>query len=275
MMTSLDADAIRRFANVPVRERLANINVFDEIDSTNSYLMQTNGPEPGMISIAATSNQTAGRGRHGKTWQSPPGSGLCLSAAYTFASQPDNLPALTLVLGLGAVGALEELGATDVEIKWPNDLVAQDGKLGGILTEVQQRSSGGVTIVTGIGINVDLQRKLDFGQETDWARNVVDLKSICDITPKHEEIAGKVTTHFLQAFVDFEEQGFAAAADRWSRYDWLLGREITIDTADRQFSGVGAGVADDGALLVDTPESGIRRISSGTIVIAGSRGRVQ
>jgi len=265
-MNSLDADAIRRFANDPVRERLASLDVFAEIDSTNSYLMQTIGPEPGMISIAATNNQTAGRGRHGKTWQSPPGSGLCLSLAYTFTAQPDNLPALTLVLGLGAVDALEELGATGIEIKWPNDLVAREAKLGGILTEVQQNSAGAVSIVVGIGINVNLQDELDLG------RSVVDLKSICAVTPGHEEIAGKVATHLLQAFVDFEEKGFAAAAGRWEKYDWLLGRAITIDTADRQLKGLGAGVADDGSLLVDTPESGIRRVSSGTITLDDSRG---
>jgi len=265
-MNSLDADAIRRFANASVRERLARLDVFGEIDSTNSYLMQTAGPEPGKISIAATSNQTAGRGRHGKTWESPPGSGLCLSVAYTFAAQPENLPALTLGLGLGAVDALEELGATGIEIKWPNDLVARDAKLGGILTEVQQNSAGAVTIVAGIGINVDLQNKLDL------ARSVVDLKGVCDVTPGHEEIAGKIATHLLQAFVNFEEQGFAAMADRWSRYDWLLGREVTIDTADRQFAGVAAGVAEDGALLVDTAESGIRRVSSGTVTTGGLRG---
>ena len=266
-MNSLDADAIRRFANASVRERLARLDVFGEIDSTNSYLMQTVGPEPGKISIAATSNQTAGRGRHGRTWESPPGSGLCLSVAYTFAAQPDNLPALTLGLGLGAVDALEELGATGIKIKWPNDLVARDAKLGGILTEVLQNSGDAVTIVAGIGINVDLQDKLDL------ARSVVDLKSVCDVTPGHEEIAGKIATHLLQAFVDFEEQGFAAVADRWSRYDWLLGREITIDLADRQFAGVGAGVADDGALLVDTGESGIRRVSSGTVTPGETRGK--
>jgi BirA family biotin operon repressor/biotin-[acetyl-CoA-carboxylase] ligase len=270
-MTSLDAEAILQFANEPVRERLVEIKVFAEIDSTNSYLMQTPGPEPGRINVAATSNQTAGRGRHGKTWQSPPGSGLCLSAAYTFASQPENLPALTLALGLGAISALEELGAKNVELKWPNDLVARNGKLGGILTEVQQQSAGAVTIVTGIGVNVDLRSKLEFGMDTDWALHVVDLKSICEVTPRHEELAGKITTHLLQAFLDYESRGFAGVADKWSQYDWLHGREITVDTTDRQFSGIGAGVADDGALLVDTPESGIRRVTSGTIVITGSR----
>ena len=70
-MTNLDAEAILQFVNEPVRERLVDIKAFAEIDSTNSYLMQEPGPEPGKINVAATSNQTAGRGRHGKTWQSP------------------------------------------------------------------------------------------------------------------------------------------------------------------------------------------------------------
>ncbi len=271
-MTGLDAEVIRQLAKDAVRERLAHIEVFSEIDSTNSYLMQMPAPEPGMLSVAVTNNQTAGRGRHGKTWQSSPGSGLCLSAAYTFTQQPENLPALTLALGLGAIDALKSLGASGVELKWPNDLVALDGKLGGILTEVQQQSAATATVVTGVGVNVDLKSKLDLGTETDWAQQVVDLKSICDTQPSHEEIAGELTTHLLQAFIDFETSGFAAMVDRWSRYDWLLGRDITIDTANQQFSGVGAGIGNDGALLVDTPESGIRRVTSGSIIKAGLRG---
>ncbi len=271
-MTSLDVELIRQFAKESAEDRIFHIEAFAEIDSTNSYLMQMPGPDPGICRVAVTSNQTAGRGRHGKTWQSPPGSGLCLSAAYTFTDRPDNLPALTLALGLGAIDALEELGACDVELKWPNDLVALDGKLGGILTEVQQRSPGAVTVVSGIGVNVNLDTELDIGVETDWARQIVDLKNICDEVPSHEEVAGKIATHMLRTFVEFETSGFAAVADRWSRYDWLLGREITIDTSDLQFSGVGAGVADDGALLVDTAETGVRRVTSGTIVMAGSRG---
>jgi BirA family biotin operon repressor/biotin-[acetyl-CoA-carboxylase] ligase len=270
-MTSLDIELIRRASNKSPEDGLVQIEAFTEIDSTNSYLMQMPGPEPQKSHIAVTSNQTAGRGRHGKTWQSPPGSGLCLSAAYTFAVRPDNLSALTLALGLGAIDALEELGARGVELKWPNDLVALDGKLGGILTEVQPQSPGAATVVAGIGINVDLNAELELGIETGWARRVVDLKDVCDVVPTHEEVAGKIAKHLLNTFVDFETSGFAAVADRWSQYDWLSGREITIDTSEKQFSGIGYGVADDGALLVDTAEAGIRRVTSGTIVIAGSR----
>lgn len=270
-MTSLDAEVIRKLANDPVRERLAHIKAFAEIDSTNSYLMQMPAPEPGQLSVAVTKNQTAGRGRLGKTWQSPPGSGLCLSASYTFAKQPENLSALTLALGLGVIDALGELGARGVELKWPNDLVALDGKLGGILTEVQQQSAGTVTVVAGIGINVDLKNSAEIDMVNGWAQQVVDLESICDVQVSHEQIAAQFMTHLLQAFLDFEASGFASMVERWSRYDWLLGREITIDTSDKQFSGVGAGVADDGALLVDTPESGMRRVTSGSIVKAGPR----
>ena len=95
-MTSLDRDLIRQFAHDPKRQSATHIEVFTEIDSTNSYLMQATAPEPGSCYVAATRNQTAGRGRHGKTWQSPPDSGLCLSISNTFQSIPKDLPALTL-----------------------------------------------------------------------------------------------------------------------------------------------------------------------------------
>ena len=274
-MISLDAAVIRQLANDRVRERLAHIEVFAEIDSTNSYLMQMPAPEPGRLNVAVTNNQTAGRGRLGKTWQSPPGAGLCLSASYTFAQQPENLPALTLALGLGVIDALGELGATGVELKWPNDLVALDGKLGGILTEVQQQSAGTATVVTGIGVNVDLQGAAKIDMVNGWAQQVVDLESICDLQPSHEQIAAQFMAHLLQTFLDFEVLGFAPMAERWSRYDWLLGRDITIDMADKQFSGVGAGIANDGALLVDTQDSGVRRVTSGSIVKAGPRSERQ
>ncbi len=274
-MNSLDAEIIRQLVKDPLRERLAEIEVFAEIESTNSYLMQMPAPEPGRLGVAVTSNQTAGRGRHGKTWLSPPGSGLCLSVAYTFKKQPDKLPALTLALGLGAIDALEELGARGIKLKWPNDLVALEGKLGGILTEVQQQSAAAVTVVAGIGVNVDVQGQLDFGVETEGALQAVNLKSICDAEPDLAATAGQLTSHLLQTFVDFETSGFVATADRWTHYDWLLGRDVRIDIADRQLLGVGAGIADDGALLIDTPEAGIRRVMSGTIVMAGARGESQ
>lgn len=270
-MTTLDAEAITGFTSGAARDRLAQLKTFSEIESTNSYLMQVPGPVPGKISIAATTNQTAGRGRHGKTWQSPPGSGVCLSAAYTFTEQPKNLPALTLAVGLGAVTALESLGARGIQLKWPNDLVASDGKLGGILTEVQSQSAGAVTVVAGVGVNIRVDADIGTDASSDWALQIVDLKSICDEVPGHDEIAGRLTSCLLDAFVDYETNGFSTIAERWSKYDWLVGRQLLVETAQGNISGIGAGIAQDGALLVDTPEAGVQRVTTGSIIAANSQ----
>jgi len=270
-MISLDADTIREAIPAAARNNVAQLKTFGEIDSTNSYLMQVPGPEPGKIYIAVTSNQTAGRGRHGKVWQSPPGSGVCLSAAYTFASQPKNLPALTLALGLGVVAALQELGAEGVELKWPNDLVALNGKLGGILTEVQSQAAGTVTVVTGVGINVDVGEEFDAETESDWAARVTDLKSICQRLPSHDEVAAMLISHMLQAFADFDANGLASIDERWAQHDWLFDRELVVDSGREMISGTGAGIDSDGALLINTDESGMRRITSGSVVKAGER----
>lgn len=270
-MTGLDEELVRRALGDANSAGLSELEIFPEIESTNSYLMQQSAPEPGRFRVAASDNQTAGRGRHGRTWQSPPGSGLCLSMAYTFALSPENLPALTLAIGLGVIDNLGELGIDGVQLKWPNDLIAMDGKLGGILTEAQARQSGAVTVVTGIGLNVDLPERLDFGLETDWARRIVDLRSHVGDLPSREALAACLIKGLRETFVAYEDDGFAAFVDRWAEYDWLHGRELTIDTPQRQVTGVGSGVAADGALLVATDGGGIQRITSGSVVMAGIR----
>jgi BirA family biotin operon repressor/biotin-[acetyl-CoA-carboxylase] ligase len=255
------------------RGRLAEFEVFPEINSTNSYLMGRTGPDPGLLDVVLTDNQTNGRGRHGRTWQSPPGSGLCLSLAYTFASQPANLPALTLAIGLGAIQALESLGAIGAQLKWPNDLVANDGKLGGILTETQPHNSGAITVVTGVGINVELGEGVDFDSE--WSRQVADLSAIVDSIPSRDQLAARIVDTLCETFINFEAHGFSRYAQGWSGHDWLYGREVTIDTAQHEVSGVGAGIAEDGALLIDTGSGSITRITAGSVMTVADRGDAQ
>lgn len=269
-MNNLDADVIRRSLGAATVARLSELEVFAEIDSTNSYLMQQPGPASGKMRVAVTDNQTAGRGRHGRTWQSPSGSGLCLSMAYTFASNPANPPALTLAIGLGVIAALQELSVADVQLKWPNDLIAMDGKLGGILTEMQSMPGGAMTVVTGIGLNIDVSERPDFSLETDWGRRIVDLKSYVAVLPGWSRIAAGFIGGLCSTFVDYEAAGFAQFRNRWSAHDWLFGREVTIDTPEQQITGIAAGVADDGALMVDTQSGGSHRVVSGSVVMVGA-----
>jgi len=271
-MINLDADVIRQSLGNVVDKRLTGFDAFPEIESTNSYLMQQKGPAPGKLVVAITDNQTTGRGRHGRTWQSPPGSGLCLSLAYTFVQNPANLSALTLALGLGAIDALERLDVNGIQLKWPNDLVADDGKLGGILTETRARPAGGITVVTGLGLNVDLGEDMDPGIETDWTRRVADLAGFTNNIPPRNDLAASLIDSMGETIVEFETSGFGRFIHKWSGRDWLLGRELTIDTPQRQVAGVGAGIDDGGALLVDTGSGPCSRITSGSVVVAGTRG---
>lgn len=269
-MIHLDGEAVRRLLSETTSQRLAEFEVFPAIDSTNSFLTGRPGPAPGLINAALTDNQTRGRGRHGRTWQSPPGSGLCLSLAYTFASQPANLSALTLAIGLGVIEALKGLGVVGVQLKWPNDLVANDGKLGGILTETQSHRSGAITVVTGVGINVALGEGVEIDSE--WSGPVADLSRIVDPTPSGDQMAARIIDELCATFIDFEAQGFSSYAQKWPGHDWLYGRNVTIDTPQCEVSGVGAGIAEDGALLVDTGFGAIARITSGSVMTAAARG---
>lgn len=272
-MNSLDAEVIRNSIGESVATRLHELEVFMEIDSTNNYLMQEPAPDPGKFRVALTDNQTAGRGRHGRSWQSPPRSGLCASMAYTFAATPANLSALTLAIGLGIIDTLTGLGIDGVQLKWPNDLIAMDGKLGGILTETQGRRAGAITVVTGIGLNISLTDRLDAGIDRSWAHRVVDLTSLAAELPSRDKLAASIVTGLGKTFVDYETAGFSPFARRWSDSDWLFGREIEIDVARNRLAGVGAGVAEDGALLVDTRTEGVRRVTSGSVVMARAGGR--
>jgi BirA family biotin operon repressor/biotin-[acetyl-CoA-carboxylase] ligase len=248
--------------------KLEKLEVFSSIASTNTYLLTQPAPPAGRYRIAIADHQTSGRGRHYRRWISAPGSGLCLSMSYTFARMPEQLPALTLALGVAVVESLQQTGVEGVSLKWPNDIVALDGKLGGILTEVQSGSSDAVTVVVGLGLNVHLRERIDFGAESDWAHRAVDLNGLMEAPPERELLAATIIEHLYISMAKFQAQGLVVSD--WQRYDWLLDREITVDMPDKQITGTAAGVDEDGALIVET-SNGRRRVISGSIVMAGAR----
>jgi BirA family biotin operon repressor/biotin-[acetyl-CoA-carboxylase] ligase len=262
-MSSTDAAAIRDALNPVSVARMAQLDVFPEIDSTNAWLMAQPAPETGMHRIAIADHQTAGRGRGGKRWLSAPGSSLCLSIAHTFRDRPDNLAALTLAVGVAAVQALHDVGAPDVKLKWPNDFVACDGKLGGMLTESHYRSEASAAVVVGAGINLELPPDLLASVDAGWAQSPVDLKSILGRRVSREPLYAAMIDHIVDALLTFEQQGFGAFAETWRRYDWLQGRAVTVEQPGGAISGTATGIDADGALLV-------RRAMTTTRVISGS-----
>ena len=198
-MSSIDATTIHDSLERDVAARMDQLEVFDEIDSTNSYLLRQQAPGPGRHRVAVAGHQTAGRGRQSREWISAPGSSLCLSVAYTFGGQPENLPGLTLAIGVAARDALTVVGVDDVLLKWPNDLVANDGKLAGMLAETHIRSDADTTVVAGIGVNIDLPKQLLRDNPSRWSHRAADLSAVSGSTPSRELLAAVLVNHLVES----------------------------------------------------------------------------
>jgi BirA family transcriptional regulator, biotin operon repressor / biotin---[acetyl-CoA-carboxylase] ligase len=264
-MTTEANDVLRRLSS-EARARLERLDAFEEIGSTNTWLLEQIAPPAGRFRVATAEHQTAGRGRQGKAWLSPPSSGLCLSAAYTFRDATRDLTGLTLAAGVGIAGALRRMGA-DVAVKWPNDLVLHDRKLGGILTETKS-GAGTPTVVVGVGVNVELPASVRQAV-AGWKNGVADLAEGVDRLPSRPELTALVIESLIETMVRFDSDGFEPFYAAWPAFDWLRGRAVAAEErSGHGLSGEACGVDEDGALLLKTSD-GVRRVISGSVALAG------
>ena len=270
-MNMLDADRIRQPILSSSRVQLDSLEVFSEIESTNNYLLDKPAPHPGHYRVALADHQTAGRGRLDRQWVSPPATGLCLSIAYTFAAMPDRFTALTLAIGTSVVAALNRLQFHDIMLKWPNDIIARDCKLGGILTEVSNRRDEGVTVVIGVGLNVDFQQAPDWPVEPGLLGSIIDLRSCGGMPPDRSFLALTLLECLFDCMAQYEHDGFGAFQEDWQRSDWLHGKTIQVESPDGFFEGTAAGIDSDGALCVMVGDRQ-QRIISGSVRLASAKG---
>ena len=270
-MNLLTTDSICEAISEESRSRLDNLEVFSEIESTNSYLLNQDYPAPGRFRVALAEYQSAGRGRMNRRWYSPPSSGLCMSLAFTFRRMPKDFPSLSLAIGIGTAQALERLGIHGIGLKWPNDIVARDAKLGGVLCEVRPAPAESVTVVVGIGLNVDLKNTDVEAAVTSRLGPAVDLASCCDEIPSRAVISAALIENLFATMVCFEAGGFSPFHDLWQEYDWLRGQEVMVTSCADFGAGIAEGVDIDGALLVNA-KGNTRRFTSGSVTLSGQAG---
>lgn len=268
-MGTISAEQLRAALDESLTARLDLVEVFAEIESTSSYLLEQASPAPGECRVVLADQQTAGRGQMGRAWLSPRLCGLYLSMAYTFEHMPRQFSCLTLAIGMAVIAGLEELGVTDVQLKWPNDLVLLDGKLGGILTELKPAENQAVTVVVGIGLNLDTGGQLD-GVATGIGK-VSDLRQVTRAAPDRLAIAAVTIKHLMHALARFAADGFATFYEQWEHYDWLESKAIRVVTPLGNLDGIAAGIDRDGALLVKQRNS-LERVVSGTVTLLPSEG---
>jgi BirA family biotin operon repressor/biotin-[acetyl-CoA-carboxylase] ligase len=214
-----------------------------EIDSTSSALLRRRSALPPRAALLAD-RQTAGRGRRGNPWSTPSGN-LALSLFARLSMPPAALAGLSLALGVCCAEALHRLGASEVGLKWPNDLLARGRKLGGLLVELAASDIDSVDVVIGLGLNRELPADADRG----WI-------GLCELATATDRctLAARMIEALLLALQQFEPQGFAAFAARWHRLDALHGRPVRVLAAGVEHLGRAQGVGDDGALRVACAE---------------------
>lgn len=263
-VSALAAERIAARLPEDLRARLEALLVEWSLESTNSKLLESLPPSAGHAAVVLAECQVGGRGRRGRAWVAPPGGGICVSVGWQFAEMPADLSALSLVVGICAAQALRELGAGDVRLKWPNDLVTTRGKLGGILIEMRAEAGGPVHVVIGIGINV----RLDEGARAAVAStgNVADDLSALEQISDRNDVVAALLAQLLPALERFPREGFAPWLSRWNELDALFGRPIRIENAGEDSRGMARGVDAHGALLVETHD-GVRRFISGEVTV--------
>ncbi len=243
-----------------------DIEILPQTDSSNSLLLQrgglavANGGVPGG-SVLAVELQTAGRGRMGRTWHSGLGSSLTFSLLWRFDCGLNALSGLSLAVGVAIVRALNRLDAQGVQLKWPNDILTAQGKLGGVLIEAQGDMLGPSAVVIGIGLNCVLPA--DLVRQIDQPASALD--EVCAPMPTRNQLLAVVLQELASVLRQFARDGFSALRNEWQQYHAYQDKPIKLHMPDGStVSGVARGISDSGELCLETVQ-GIRYFNSGEV----------
>ena len=258
-ITLLDRDSV--LAAIGEQRAWFNLELHDQLESTNSYLMQQASTGAAHATCVAASLQTRGRGRRGRAWQAGLGASLTFSLLWRFQSGVSALSGLSLAVGVALIRALHGMGVGEAKLKWPNDVLYHYQKLAGILIELQGDMEGPSAAVIGIGINLRLPDNLR--QHIDQA--ATDLQSVMKQPLNPSELLGVLLRHLADVLSEFERNGFESLREEWVQHHLYQGQTVRLLLPDgREAQGVVHGVAPDGVLLVDTA-TGVQRFSAGEI----------
>jgi BirA family biotin operon repressor/biotin-[acetyl-CoA-carboxylase] ligase len=261
----IDDARIRALAAVEDWPLDCDLETLFEIDSTNDYLYAAPAPAPGHARLVFAEWQRAGRGRRGRSWLAPFGSGLTFSIGWTFAEMPAELSALSLAMGVQVARGLRRLGAGQASLKWPNDIVVQGCKLGGLLTQLRSEAGGPAYVVVGLGLNLDLPAAARAAINAPGVTPACDLRdALGGAPPERNRTAASVSSAMLEGLARFAGEGFAPFAAEWDALDSLRGAAVRIVQGSGEVEGTARGVDPDGALRLER-DGRIERYVSGDV----------
>ncbi|MDU3077133.1 MAG: bifunctional biotin--[acetyl-CoA-carboxylase] ligase/biotin operon repressor BirA, partial [Mixta calida] len=235
----LDEDKI----NTALKQQ--GVAVIPVIDSTNQYLLERmNTLQTGDACVAEY--QQAGRGRRGRQWFSPFGANLYLSMYWRLDQGPAAAMGLSLVIGIVIAEVLQQLGAEDVRVKWPNDLYLNDRKLAGILVEMTGKTGDAAQIVFGAGINLAMRSPDANVVNQGW----INLQE-AGIAINRNELVSVLVNQLRRSLKEFEREGLTPFISRWQRLDNFINRPVKLLIGEREVLGIARGIDPQGGLLLE------------------------
>lgn len=262
VLESLDEEKIRAvIESAQHAENLFRIDVFDLISSTNTYLLECAKKKNVSGWFCFAEQQSRGRGRLGRTWYSPRGANIYCSVLWCFDASGADLSALSLAVAVMVAETLSAYGvAVEVGLKWPNDILVEGRKLGGILLERLPECDGVIPVVIGIGINLQLPE----GSDTGW----VDVAEMVKEPIARNRMAGLLVNELLRGLPVYQRRGLVPFIERWRGRDVLFGKQVTIQvSSDFSVVGVMTGINESGELLLKMESGEVKHFRCGDVSV--------
>jgi len=247
------------------RRHVSRIIIEHCVDSTNDIVSKLARKELIHGVVCITEAQPAGRGRRGKHWVATPFRNLLMSLGWMYESWPPDLTGLSVAAGIALIEAMSGMGIAGLGMKWPNDIVFDGKKLGGILIDITGESSGQCTIVIGVGINVHIDDNDDPLIDQPWT----DLTRVLGRAVDRNELAASCLSGLCRLLCEFPGTGFEPYCKRWTEVDVLTGKVVSITTHEKggTIVGVVLGLDTTGALAVAVEGGGKQSFFSGDVSV--------
>ena len=262
----LDKAAILAGMQAGSRQQVTALQVDFETDSTQLRAIAEPAPTQG-IAVWLAEMQTAGQGRRGKHWCSPPLANIHCSINRRFNLPVAAMSGFSLACAVIIATCLQQQGISGLALKWPNDLWLQGRKCGGLLIQLRGEADGPCEVTLGFGINVHLTRQAGAGIDQEWTA----LAEHTGIALDRNALLAALLSALAQGFERFESDGLPAFIAKWRALDALQGKPVQVEEAGRIRIGRACGIAADGALLFEDAE-GRRPLHSGEVSVRVSHG---
>ncbi len=235
------------------------IHHYSTIGSTNDVLKSM--PEAPEFLCLVADEQTAGRGRRARTWHSAPGEGLYLSVLFRPAGDSDKVTLVSLLAAIAVAETLAEMGLRNIDVKWPNDVLAGDRKICGILVEGASSGPGRMRLVVGIGVNLNHR-----GFPEDLALTATSFLIETGQGAPVGEVRDRLLDRLLVWYDRWRDGRRDEILERWRELSsYAKGKRVIVTLDGERQSGVTAGLTEAGALIIETPSGEMRIILAGEV----------